>query len=62
MNSSGFLQSFNYLSSNCIYVLNKLFLNPLGGSKVILTPFYSTIVGNDFDGIDVNHNLKSLEP
>jgi hypothetical protein len=43
-----------------MYVLSKLFLRPFGGSKVILTPFYNTDLGKSFEGIEVNHNLKSL--
>lgn len=43
-----------------LYVLNKLFLKPDGGYKVILILFCKIGIENDSDGIDVNHNLKSL--
>lgn len=58
LNISGFLQPlYNSLSSKRAYDLNRLLLNPDGGSNVILTPFYNTDIGNEFVGILVNHNL-----
>jgi hypothetical protein len=42
------------------YELNKFAFNPLGGSFVILTPFYNTATGKSGEGYDVNQSRKSL--
>ncbi len=53
------MQLFNSESGKLAYDLNRLALIPFGGSNVILTPFYKTLIGNLSDGFEVNHNLKS---
>ena len=47
-------------SSMARYEPRILFLRPLGGSFVILIPFYSIETGNFSLGMDVNHILKAL--
>jgi hypothetical protein len=51
--------SFSTLA-NPKYDLSILFLSPLGGSLVTLTPFYKIETGNLSLGIDVNHILNTL--
>ena len=58
--SFGLRQSSNSFYSMLTYVLNRLFLSPLGGSYVILMPLSNNEWGNIGEGIEVNHNLKSL--
>ena len=58
--SFGFLQSFSSSSDMLLYVLSKFDLRPWGGYKVILIPFCNTDTGKPGEGIEVNHNLKSL--
>ena len=57
--SLGFLQSSKRLASTYVNDRIILFLIPLGGSYVIFIPLISNVTGNTFDGIDVNHILKS---
>ena len=59
LNYNGFWHSLNYSSLIELYDLNRFALNPWGGSKVILTPFCKTEIGNVDVGIDVSHNLNS---
>ena len=60
LNYELFLQSFNSSSDKLLYVLRRLDLKPWGGYRVILTPFCRTGTGKTGEGMDVNHNLKSL--
>ena len=43
-----------------LYCLVRLLLSPLGGSRVILTPFCRMLTGKSGDGMLVSHRRKSL--
>ena len=48
------------MSFRLLNVLSKLLRSPLGGSIVILTPFYKILIGKSPLGILVSQSLKSL--
>ena len=58
--SLGFLQSFSYSSVMLLYVRSRFDRRPCGGYSVIFTPFCSTGIGKEGEGIEVSHSLKSL--
>lgn len=58
LNSAAFCATSSWRSSMVAYRRCRFAFNPLGGSLVILTPFWRIATGNVGDGIDVNQSLQ----